>query len=118
MNVGGGAPSARGVEGGLDPVIHAPARLRIVATLSAVPERDAISFTRLQHLLDLTGGNLTTHLRRLEEARYVQVWRSGSGRTSRTTVALTTRGRLALATYREALTAILDGESAPVVQES
>ncbi|MEO5610588.1 MAG: transcriptional regulator [Ornithinibacter sp.] len=91
----------------LDPVIHAPARLRIMATLSAVPERDAISFTRLQQLLDLTAGNLTTHLRRLEDAAYVQVWRSGSGRSARTTAALTTRGRLALSAYREALTAIL-----------
>lgn len=88
-------------------MIHTPARLRIMATLSAVPERDAISFTRLQQLLDLTAGNLTTHLRRLEEAQYVQVWRAGSGRTARTTVALTARGRLALVAYREALTAIL-----------
>ncbi len=107
MSGGEVAPSTTGVEVELDPVIHAPARLRIVAVLSAVPERDAISFTRLQQLLDLTGGNLTTHLRRLEDARYVQVWRTGGGRSSRTTVALTTRGRLALASYREALAAIL-----------
>lgn len=101
------AGSPAGVEAELDPVIHAPARLRIMASLSAVPDRDAISFTRLQQLLDLTAGNLTTHLRRLEEAQYVQVWRAGSGRTARTTVALTARGRVALVAYREALTSIL-----------
>ena len=100
-----GAPA--GVDAELDPVIHAPVRLRVMATLSAVAERDAISFTRLQQLLDLTAGNLTTHLRRLEDAHYVQVWRTGSGRTARTTVSLTTQGRLALARYREALAAIL-----------
>ncbi len=98
---------APGAEVELDPVIHAPVRLRVVAALNAVPERDAISFTRLQRLLDLTGGNLTTHLRRLEEAGYVEVARSGSGRTARTTVSLTATGRLALVRYREALARIL-----------
>ncbi|MEO7421822.1 MAG: transcriptional regulator [Ornithinibacter sp.] len=77
-----------------------------MATLSSVPERDAIACTRLQQLLDLTAGNRTTYLRRLDEARDVQVWRAGSGRTAFTTVALTARGRLALVGYREALTAI------------
>ena len=38
----------------LDPVIHAPARLRIVATLAALPDGDSLSFTRLQNMLDLT----------------------------------------------------------------
>jgi len=48
----------------LDPLIHAPARLRIVATLSALPDGDSLSFTRLQDMLGLTPGNLITHLRR------------------------------------------------------
>ena len=38
----------------LDPVIHAPARLRIVATLKALPDGDTMSFSRLQDMLDLT----------------------------------------------------------------
>ncbi len=91
----------------LDPVIHAPVRLRIVAALAAVPERDAISFTRLQQLLDLTAGNLTTHLRRLEEAGYVQAVRLGQGRTAQTSASLTPAGRAALAAYRAALAQIL-----------
>ena len=49
-------------------MIHAPARLRIVATLAALPAGDEVSFTRLQDILDLTPGNLITHLRRLEDA--------------------------------------------------
>ena len=55
----------------LDPVIHAPARLRIVATLAALPDGDSLSFTRLQDMLDLTPGNLITHLRKLEDAGYL-----------------------------------------------
>ena len=51
---------------GLDPVIHGPARLRIMVTLATLPEGDDLSFSRLQDLLSLTPGNLITHLRKLE----------------------------------------------------
>jgi DNA-binding transcriptional ArsR family regulator len=51
----------------LDPVIQAPARLRIMAALAALADGDSLSFSRLQQLLDLTAGNLITHLRRLLE---------------------------------------------------
>jgi DNA-binding transcriptional ArsR family regulator len=47
----------------LDPLIHAPARLRIMVTLAELNDGDTLSFTRLQEMLDLTGGNLITHLR-------------------------------------------------------
>ena len=75
----------------LDPVIHAPARLRIVATLAALPAGDTLSFTRLQDMLDLTPGNLITHLRKLEDAGYLTSETTGNGRASRTSMALTTR---------------------------
>ena len=42
---------------GLDPVIHAPARLRLMVTLAALPEGDTLSFTRLQDLIGLTPGS-------------------------------------------------------------
>lgn len=95
----------------LDPVIHVPARLRIVATLAALGDGDSLSFTRLQDLLELTPGNLITHLRKLEEAGYIESDKSGSGAASRTAVALTSRGRSALAAYAEALRNLLDGQS-------
>ena len=47
-------------EDGLDPVIHAPARLRLMVTLAALPDGDNLSFTRLQDLIGLTPGNLIT----------------------------------------------------------
>ncbi|MGL4744584.1 MAG: transcriptional regulator [Dermatophilaceae bacterium] len=95
-------------EDGLDPVIHAPVRLRIVATLSVLGPGDAITFSRLRSLLDLTAGNLITHLRRLEDAGYVAVAKSPATRGEVTTARLTDSGRMALASYRRALSVILD----------
>jgi hypothetical protein len=42
----------------LDPVIHAQARLRVVAALSTLPEGDKLSFPRLHEILRMTAGNL------------------------------------------------------------
>jgi DNA-binding transcriptional ArsR family regulator len=93
----------------LNPVIHAPARLRIVATLATLPDGDELSFTRLQDILDLTPGNLITHLRKLEDAGYVSTEKTGNGTAGRTTVALTGEGRKALDDYTQALRGLLDG---------
>ncbi len=92
----------------LDPVIHAPARLRLVATLSALGDGDTMSFPRLQKLLAMTGGNLSTHLRRLEDAGYVAVTKTHEGRTPATYVALTRAGRLAFENYTTTLRSLLD----------
>jgi DNA-binding MarR family transcriptional regulator len=91
----------------LDPVIHAAARLRITATLGALPAGDRMAFPRLQELLDMTAGNLSTHLRKLEDAGYVEVAKTHQGRTPITYLALTTRGRRAFEDYTEALKALL-----------
>ena len=79
----------------LDPLIHVPARLRIVATLAALPDGDALSFTRLQDMIGLTPGNLITHLRKLGDAGYLSTDKTGNGAASRTSVALTSEGRAA-----------------------
>jgi len=93
----------------LDPVIHAPARLRIVATLAALPHGASLSFTRLQDMLQLTPGNLITHLRKLEDAGYLNSESTGNGRASHTAVALTRDGRVAFNTYTDALRDLLTG---------
>jgi DNA-binding MarR family transcriptional regulator len=95
--------------GELDPLIHVPARLRIVGTLAALPDGDTLSFTRLQNLIGLTPGNLITHLRKLEDAGYVATEKTGNGPTSRTSVALTGDGRRALEAYTSALRGLLAG---------
>jgi DNA-binding transcriptional ArsR family regulator len=93
----------------LDPVIHAPARLRIVAMLAALPDGASLSFTRLQDMLELTPGNLITHLRKLEDAGYLNSETTGNGRASRTSIALTRQGHAALGTYADTLRDLLDG---------
>jgi len=92
----------------LDPVIHAPARLRIVVTLAALPDGDNLSFTRLQDLIGLTPGNLITHLRKLDDAGYVRMEKSGSGVNGMTAVSLTREGRSALDRYTSVLRDLLD----------
>lgn len=92
----------------LDSVIHAPARLRIVATLATLPDGDALSFTRLQDMLALTPGNLITHLRKLEDAGYVHSNKTGNGTNAQTTVSLTSKGRAALDRYTTALRQLID----------
>jgi DNA-binding transcriptional ArsR family regulator len=83
----------------LDPVIHAAARLRMMVTLAGLAPGDTITFSRLQQILDLTAGNLTTHLRRLEDAGYATTDSVGNGRAARTSIALTATGRMALSAY-------------------
>ncbi|HEY6280137.1 MAG TPA: transcriptional regulator [Streptosporangiaceae bacterium] len=93
----------------LDPLIHVPTRLKIVATLAALPNGDALSFTRLQDMLGLTPGNLIIQLRKLEEAGYLSSEKTRNGSAQKTTVALTSHGREALGAYTRALRGLLDG---------
>ena len=92
----------------LDPVIHAQARLRVVSALSMLREGDRLTFPRLQEILRMTAGNLSVHLRKLEDAGYVEVTKTHHGRTPATLVQLTRRGRLAFEDYTAALKALLD----------
>jgi DNA-binding MarR family transcriptional regulator len=93
----------------LDPVIHAAARLRITATLAALGRDERIAFPRLQELLSMTAGNLSTHLQKLEEAGYVVIDKTFQGRTPATYLALTPRGRLAYDEYTTTLRALIGG---------
>jgi DNA-binding MarR family transcriptional regulator len=92
----------------LDPVIHAQARLRVVSALSVMRDGDSIAFPRLQDHLKMTAGNLSVHLRKLEEAGYVEVTKTHHGRTPATLVCLTKRGRLAFEDYTAALRSLLN----------
>lgn len=98
----------------LDPVIHAQARLRVTATLAALADGDRITFPRLQELLEMTAGNLSTHLRKLEDAGYVQITKTHQRRTPVTYVELTRAGRRAFEDYTAALRALLGPEAVRV----
>ena len=86
--------------GALDPLIHDPERLRIVATLAALPDGDTLSVARLQKMLGLTPGSLITQLCDLGYAGYVRTEMTG-GNTPQATVALTCRGRAAAIAWRQ-----------------
>jgi DNA-binding MarR family transcriptional regulator len=79
------------------------------STLAALPDGDALSFTRLQDMLELTPGNLISQLRKLEEADYISSTKTRNGSAQKTTVALTSHGRAALRAYTRALRDLLGG---------
>lgn len=87
----------------LDPVIHSPARLRIVATLAALPGGDALSVARLLAMTGLAAADLSTQLRRLEGAGYVRTALLDRDAGALPTAALTHDGRIALGRYAAAL---------------
>ena len=80
----------------LDRVIHEKGRLAIMSMLAASPD---LSFTDLRDALAMTDGNLTTHIRTLQEAGYLAVAKSFKNRRPLTTCSLTPVGRKAFAAY-------------------
>jgi len=96
----------------VDPVIHQPTRLRIMAALVGLEEGSQVEFGFLLDLLGLSDGNLSTHLRKLEEARFIATEKGFVGRMPRTWIRVTPEGRRAFADYVAALEGIL-GTKAP-----
>ena len=92
---------------GLNELIHQPARLRIMAALSAIRSKEQMDFGTLRDLLEFTDGNLGAHLLKLEDAGYVKVEKTFSGRKPRTLLSLTPRGRAAFEEHVTALKALL-----------
>lgn len=82
---------------GVDRVIHEPARLMIVSLLYALEEAD---FVYLQRESELTRGNLSSHLMRLEEAGYVRIEKTFRGKVPLTLCSLTRTGRSTFEAYR------------------
>jgi DNA-binding MarR family transcriptional regulator len=80
----------------LDRVIHEKGRLGIMSMLAASPE---LSFTELRDALEMTDGNLTTHIKALQQEGYIAVSKSFQNNRPLTTCSLTTAGRKAFAEY-------------------
>jgi DNA-binding MarR family transcriptional regulator len=91
----------------LDPVIHQPVRLQIMAALSHLAPREQVDFTYLKTKLALTDGNLGAHLATIEQAGYIAIEKTFIARKPKTFVALTAAGRRAFAEHVAALTLIL-----------
>jgi DNA-binding MarR family transcriptional regulator len=92
----------------LDPVIHQPARLRIMAALAAMECGPRVDFSYLKDRLKLTDGNLGAHLITLEEAGYIDVEKTFVGRRPKTFLRLNDKGRAAFSAYKQALEALLN----------
>ncbi|WP_426563275.1 transcriptional regulator [Angustibacter sp. McL0619] len=91
---------------GLDPLIHAPARLQVVTMLSAVSEAE---FATLRAVLDVSDSVLSKHVSALADAGYVRT-RKGVRAGRRTTwIGLTSTGRKALREHVAALRQLIDG---------
>ena len=90
----------------IDKLIHEPARLMIIANLYVVKEVD---FIFLKNQTEMTWGNLSSHLSKLEDAGYVNVNKELAGKKIKTRISLTDEGRTAFREYRQKMDIFLRG---------
>jgi DNA-binding MarR family transcriptional regulator len=91
---------------GIDEVIHGRVRLGVMAYLSGAESAD---FNTLKARLQATDGNLSAHLRKLEDAGFVTVEKAFVNRKPLTTLTLTDAGRTAFAAYLDAIGKLVEG---------
>ena len=89
----------------LDRVVHSPTRLKILLVLMSVEEAD---FTFISNAAELTRGNLSANLSKLEEAGYVKIEKKFIERVPKTIVSITQTGEEALNRYSNLLGPVLD----------
>lgn len=93
----------------LDPLLHQPLRTQLAAYLAGAGEA---TFTELKNRLEVSDGNLDSHLKKLLAAGYVSVRKDGGGPRPQSVYALTEEGRQALQRYVVALQKVLAPEPA------
>ena len=91
----------------LDGIVHAPIRLAALSLLVNIDEAD---FIYLREKIGTTDGNLSVHLRKLQEAGYVEVEKKFVGKKPKTLYRMTEQGRAAFLGYVRNLKAILGTE--------
>ena len=91
--------------GRIDDVIHGRLRLGIMAYLANAEVAD---FNELKAVLQATQGNLSIHLRKLEEAGYIAIEKSFLARKPLTRARVTEAGRAAFAAYLKAMAALIE----------
>ncbi|MHB8284285.1 MAG: winged helix-turn-helix domain-containing protein [Caulobacteraceae bacterium] len=92
----------------IDEVIHGRVRLGVMAYLSSAQRAE---FGELKARLQVTDGNLSVHLRKLEDAGYVTVEKSFVGRKPMTKVALSDAGHAAFLRYLDAMTKLVNADA-------
>ena len=90
---------------GIDPIIHASARLMILTYLYVVEKAD---YVFLMRLIGMTWGNLATHLNKLEEAGYIQIQKTYNGKKPQSILSMTEKGRTAFRAYKKSMQQVLD----------
>lgn len=90
----------------IDEVIHGRIRLGIMAYLSGAGAAD---FNELKQKLQTTDGNLSVHLRKLEDAGFVAIDKSFQGRKPLTRARMTEEGRAAFIAYLNAMQGLVTG---------
>ena len=88
----------------VDRLIHEPARLVIVSTLYVVERAD---FLFLMRQTNMTQGNLSSHMNKLEGAGYIEVTKGFKGKRPHTMLRLTDSGRAAFDAYRQQMQKVL-----------
>jgi DNA-binding MarR family transcriptional regulator len=95
----------------LNEIIHQPIRLKIMATLRAMPKGTQIEFTRLNSIIGTTEGNLGAHITTLEKQGYLTVKKDFFGKRPRTRISVTSAGRRAFEAHVAYLRDVIDGAS-------
>ena len=93
--------------GRIDDVIHGRMRLGIMVYLS---DADSADFTELKTVLEATQGNLSVHLKKLEEAGFVAIDKSFKDNKPLTRVSITREGRKAFSAYLDAIGSLIGGK--------
>lgn len=86
--------------GGIDEIIHGRLRLGVMVYLA---DAEVADFTELKTALDATQGNLSVHLKKLEEADYVAIEKTFVERKPLTRIRITPAGRRAFTAYLAAM---------------
>ena len=98
------SPTAPSVDD-VDPIVHSPARLKILTVLKQVESADFLFILRQT---GLTRGNLSSHLSKLEIAGYVTITKEFVEKIPHTLIQLTEDGKKALQAYRQQMLQKLD----------
>ncbi|MBU1538964.1 MAG: transcriptional regulator [Alphaproteobacteria bacterium] len=93
--------------GRIDDVIHGRMRLGIMVYLS---DADSADFTELKTVLEATQGNLSVHLKKLEEAGFIAIDKSFKANKPLTRVSITREGRAAFSAYLDAIGSLIGGK--------
>ena len=88
----------------IDPLVHAPARLMVLTYLYVV---ESIDFVYLKRVTELSWGNLSRHLTKLEAAGYVELEKTFKNKKPHTMIRLTDQGRAAFRAYKAGLQEVL-----------